>query len=167
MARRFRPRQVFKFWLFKDKPEEYRLVEFINYCKANRKFASVVRDGIRLMWSLGEGDTSVLFELFPGLHAQLQPVQATPTPPDTGNLERQIADLKRLILEQGAISAPPPDYPQMKSLSAGVGSTLGVGKKMALPVFNDDDDGDTIVLNKSSKKSNGEMLLGKILGLGL
>jgi hypothetical protein len=160
MAGRYRPRQVFKFWLFKDKPEEYRLVEFIEYCKAKRSFARVIRDGIRLMWSLGEGDTSVLFELFPGLHAQLQPIQPAPTPPDTGHLERQIADLKRLILEQGAISAPPKDYPQMKS-----GGTLGIGKKMALPVFDDEDEGATLILSKSSTGNNGSNLLGGILAL--
>lgn len=149
MAGRYRPRQVFKFWIFKDKPEEYRLVEFINYCKSKRIFARVVRDGIRLMWSLGEGDTSVLFELFPGLRAQLTPVQPTPPPPDTGHLERQIADLKRLILEQGAISAPPKDYPQLKSS----GTLVGL-KKMALPII--DDEEDTIVLTKATGMSNSE-----------
>ncbi len=161
MASRYRPRQVFKFWLFLDKPEESRLIEFINYCKAKRSFARVVRDGIRLMWSLGEGDTTVLFELFPGLHAHLQPVQPAPTPPDTGNIERQIADLKRLILEQGVINPPPKDYPQMKS-----NNTLGIGKKMTLPMFDDDSEGETLVLSKSTAASvNGSNLLSGMMGL--
>lgn len=162
MAGRYRPRQVFKFWLFKDKPEEYRLVEFIEYCKAKRSFARVIRDGIRLMWSLGEGDTTVLFELFPGLHAHLQPVQTAPTPPDTSHLERQIADLKRLIMEQGTISAPPKDYPQMKS-----GGTLGVGKKMALPIIDDDDDASTIVLTKATGGNSTQNFLASFAKLGL
>lgn len=159
MAGRYRPRQVFKFWLFLDKDEESRLVEFINYCKTKRSFARVVRDGIRLMWSLGEGDTTVLFELFPGLHAHLQPVQTAPTPPDTSHLERQIADLKRLIMEQGAISAPPKDYPQMKS-------TIGVGKKIALPIF-DDDDLDTVVITKATGATNGENMMASFAKMGL
>ena len=87
-------------------------MEFIEYCKQTRKWARVVRDGIRLMWSLGEGDTSILYELFPWTRPQashLQPV------PDTENLERQIADLKRIMLEQGGIKTPTSNYPLLKS----------------------------------------------------
>jgi hypothetical protein len=111
MARKYRPRNEFKFWLFLDKPEELRLVEFIKYCKQTRKWARIVRDGIRLMWSLGEGDTSVLYELFPWTRPQatlLAPV------PDTENLERQIADLKRIMLEQGGIKTTTSNYPLLK-----------------------------------------------------
>lgn len=117
MAGRYRPRREFKFWLFTDMPEQARLMEFIEYCKAKRAFARVVRDGIRLMWSLGEGDTTVLFELFPGLSAKLMPIQTAPKP-DNSSLERQIADLKMIILQQGFIQAPPKDYPQSKSAHA-------------------------------------------------
>ncbi len=123
MARRYRPRQVFKFWLFLDKPEESRLIEFIEYSKAKRSFARIIRDGIRLMWSLSEGDTTVLFELFPGLRAQLTPIQPAPVK-DNRDLERQIEELKKLILEQGSISAPPRDYPQLKGGHSGIAPTV-------------------------------------------
>ncbi len=160
MTSRYRPRKELKFWLFLDKPEESRLVEFINYCKSKRSFARVVRDGIRLMWSLGEGDTSVLFELFPGLRAQLLPVDAIPPPPDTDKLERQIADLRKIILEQGSFPPPPKDYPQMKSGK--------LQKSVALPLFDDEEEdfGVGMKLTKSANSPlNGGNLLGGILGM--
>lgn len=154
MAGRYRPRREFKFWLFMDKQEESRLVDFIEYCKKTRSFSRVVRNGIRLMWSLGEGDTSVLFELFPGLRTQLVPV----VKPDTDNLERQILDLKKLILEQnanGGRALPAADKPSK------------LQKSIVMPLFDDDDDNDTVVINKaSSSKLNGGNLLSGIFGLG-
>lgn len=159
MAGRYRPRREFKFWLFMDKHEESRLVEFIDYCKRKRSFARVVRDGIRLIWSLGEGNTDVLFELFPGLSAKLIPVDALPPPPDTDRLERELADIKKLIIEQGVIPPPPKEYPQMKSTN-----TIGGDKKILLPVFDDEDD-DTLVLNKAAGSLYGGNLLSGILGL--
>lgn len=142
MAQRYRPRKEFKFWLFYDLADEVRLMEYIAYLKKSRKFASYVRNGLRLMWSLGEGDTSVLFELFPGLKAQLQ----TP-PPDDDKLQRKIEDLHRLILEQGrgiTIEAPLVAAPALKPLA-------GLKPVAALPApVEDDDDQDTVVLTKST-----------------
>ncbi|MEO8611417.1 MAG: hypothetical protein ABI690_26200 [Chloroflexota bacterium] len=89
-------------------------MEFIEYCKQTRKWARVVRDGVRLIWSLGEGDPSVLYELFPWTRPQtalLSPM------PDTENLERQIADLKQIMLQQGTGKTPQASYPMLKSSS--------------------------------------------------
>ena len=115
MARRYRPRKEFKFWLYHDLDEDKRLMEFIRFCKTTQQFACMVRNGLRLMWSLGEGNTAVLYELFPWIQTQNTP---TKTVPDTENLERQIADLKRFMLEQGNISAPSANYSMLKSSSA-------------------------------------------------
>src|SRR5690349_10416459 len=73
MPRKYRPRKEFKFWLYHDRDDDSRLMEFIQYCKSTRQFAKVVREGIRLIWSLREGNTSVLFELFPHLERQFNP----------------------------------------------------------------------------------------------
>lgn len=121
MAGRYRPRREFKFWLYLDKPEESRLLEFIEYCKQTRKWARVVRDGIRLMWSLTEGDTTVLYELFPWTRPQaslLAPV------PDTEKLERQIADLKQIMLQQGTIKTPHANYPMLPASGAPPAPTI-------------------------------------------
>lgn len=48
-------------------------MEFIKYCKSTKQFARVVRDGIRLIWSLREGNMAILFELFPHLQRQFKP----------------------------------------------------------------------------------------------
>jgi hypothetical protein len=114
MARRYRPRKEFKFWLYHDLDEDKRLMEFIRFCKSTQQFACMVRNGLRLMWSLGEGNTTILYELFPWLQTQ----NALKSPaPDTENLERQIADLKRIVLEQGGIKSSISNYPLMKPMT--------------------------------------------------
>ena len=114
MARRYRPRKEFKFWLYHDLAEDKRLMEFIRFCKDTQQFARMVRNGLRLMWSLGEGETFVLYELFPWTRPQ---AALLPPAPDTEKLEQQIADLKRIILEQGNISTSSASYPMLKSSS--------------------------------------------------
>ncbi|MEO8609531.1 MAG: hypothetical protein ABI690_16690 [Chloroflexota bacterium] len=112
---RYRPRKEIKMWLYRDKADESRLIDFVQYCKQTRQLARVLRNGIRLMWSLGEGNTEILYELFPWLQTQAALI---PPAPDTENLERQIADLKQIILQQGSISVPSAGYPLMKQIGA-------------------------------------------------
>jgi hypothetical protein len=73
MARRYRPRKEFKFQLYRDVEAEEKLIEYIDYLRKTRQFVTAVRNGLRLMWTLGQGDLSVLFELFPTLRAQFAP----------------------------------------------------------------------------------------------
>jgi hypothetical protein len=63
MRNRFRLR--FHFWLDMNKPEEAALAETIGELKSCRSFAQAVRQGIRLVVSLAQGDISVLELLFP------------------------------------------------------------------------------------------------------
>ena len=63
MRTRFRLR--FHFWLDMNKPEEAALAETIGELKSCRSFAQAVRQGIRLVVSLAQGDVSVLEALFP------------------------------------------------------------------------------------------------------
>jgi hypothetical protein len=121
MARRYRPRKEFKFWLYHDLDEDKRLMEFIRFCKTTQQFACMVRNGLRIMWSLGEGNTAVLYELFPWIQTQST---LTTSAPDTENLERQIADLKRIMLEQGTAKTPHTTYPMLQSSIAAPAVTL-------------------------------------------
>lgn len=175
---RYRPRKEVKMWLYTDKPDEEKLVGYVTYLKQTRKLAQAVRNGLRLLWSLGEGDTTVLFELFPHLEAQLASHFAPPTPPDSGDMQRQIEAAVAAGVEKAMHNLPAlpagrmvaePAYKEIGgsiSASAGIGSTLGVGKKMALPVFDDDDDLPTIAITQSANpKNNGGNLLGGILAL--
>lgn len=157
MAGRYRPRKEYKFWLFHDMPEHQRLMDFIQYCKSTRQFAKVVRDGIRLIWSLREGNTSVLFELFPHLERQFNP-----------DSEELIAEFREMLLQHRNVPVAQQFQPETEihPIGQGTGKLLST-KKLDLPLLDDDDDGETIVISKSNKLiSTGGNLLGGILGLG-
>lgn len=132
--RRFRPRKQMKFWCYTDLKTDAWLIEIITYWKAKKQFADMVKNGLRLMWSLGQGHLDVLFELFPQIESQLAAKYTPPPTPDNTNLERQIADLKSIILAQGGIGAPPPNYPSMKPALA----PPTVQAKAAAPASADD-----------------------------
>lgn len=178
MMSRYRPRKEVKMWLYTDKPDEEKLVGYVTYLKQTRKLAQAIRNGLRLLWSLGEGDTTVLFELFPHLEAQLASHFVPPTPPDSGDMQRQIEAAVRAGIEKAMQNLPAlpagrmvaePAYKEVGgsiSASAGIGSTLGTGKLMALPTFDDDDDMPTLVLSKSTKAtSNGANLMSSMFSL--
>jgi hypothetical protein len=61
--KRFREQQ--QFWLDLNKPEEAALSQTIVQLKADREFASTVRQGIVLIVALRGGDLSLLDEMFP------------------------------------------------------------------------------------------------------
>lgn len=121
LNRPFIPRREFKFWLRTDREGEARLIDFIDYLRKTRQFSTFVKRGLRLLWTLGEGDCSYLFELFPHLAERLNPA---PTPPDSGDLREIVrsemqAGLREIMLElPAAIPAPPNNYPAMKGSSA-------------------------------------------------
>lgn len=132
MARRYRPRKLFKFWLYRDLTEDTRLMDYIAYLHKTRQFATTVRNGLRLMWTLGEGDLSVLFELFPGLQSKLAP-----------HNDELIEQFRQMLQSQPALSAglKPMDVPQI-----------------AMPIFDDDDEQGTVIIrhdaDSASKTSN-------------
>jgi hypothetical protein len=134
MARRYRPRKEFKFWLYHDLTEDQRLMEYIAYLRKTRQFAKTLRNGLRLMWSLGEGDLSVLFELFPSLRSQFAP-----------NTDALIEEFRQMLLQR------PAALPEIPTLA----STSGGPKKLpappiAMPTF---DDEDTIVIRRDPNAS--------------
>jgi hypothetical protein len=155
MPRKYRPRKEFKFWLYHDRDEDSRLMDFIQYCKSTRQFARVVRDGIRLIWSLREGNTSVLFELFPHLERQFNP--------DAEDLIAQFRDMLLQHRNQPAL--------QPVQIENGHGQVEQGGRKLLsavkidLPLLDEDDDRDTLVLTKKSGMVTGGNLLTGILKL--
>lgn len=135
--RRFRPRKEFKFWLYHDIAEDVKLMEYIAYLYASRQFARTIRNGLRLMWTLGQGDLSVLFELFPGIKSSLN-----------SQYREDIDELKRLIKENCNSSAQPIlDRPAIKTL---------------LPVaVSEDEDNNMLILNRvTSTDSTHNFLAG-------
>jgi hypothetical protein len=153
MPRKYRPRKEFKFWLYHDREEDSRLMEFIQYCKSTRQFARVVRDGIRLIWSLREGNTRILFELFPHMERQFNP-----------DAEDLIAQFREMLLQNRNVPVQQPVSIESGPAEQG-GRKLLSGAKIDLPLLEDDDDGDTIVLSKKTGVLNGSTLIAGVLGL--
>lgn len=58
-------------WFDLDKAEEAALIEELALRKQHYQYTASIRDGLRLLFSLQEGCTDVLFELFPELEARL------------------------------------------------------------------------------------------------
>jgi hypothetical protein len=132
MTRRYRPRKEFKFWLYRDLAEDTRLMDYIAYLRKTRQFAKVLRNGLRLMWTLGEGDLSVLFELFPSLRSQFMPKG-----------DDLIEQFRQMLLQhQPAI----PEIPTIAPPAAGNVKSLPV-PKIAMPTF---DDEDTMVIRRDT-----------------
>lgn len=92
------------FWLDDQKADEFKIGKTVLELKKKRQFARVVKDGIRLITSLRAGQTDVLFELFPHLEGQL--VSNTPTPPDSGDLEKMVTRAATIAAQQVVMHMP-------------------------------------------------------------
>lgn len=130
---RFRLR--FTFWLDLLKPEEEQLADQIELLKNDRSFVGTIRDGIRLISDLRAGRLDVLFELFPWVRAEFfEYIQSLQPPKNSteSELERQLARLEVLLLQQGNVPVSPAAKP--------LGSTGP--KSLAVPQFSIPDDDD-------------------------
>ena len=96
-------RLQFKFWLDVNKPDEYALAEIIADLKENKTFSKVIRDGIRLIWSLGQGNLDVLLALFPWVEDAFYECFKEREPASDATLQQQLARLETLLLQQGNV----------------------------------------------------------------
>lgn len=67
-SKRFRLR--FTFWLDVNKKDEAEIADKVEDLKRDRLFAQTIRDGIKLIMSLREGNLEILFDLFPWVRAE-------------------------------------------------------------------------------------------------
>lgn len=149
-------RKQIRFWLDLERDSEYRIAEIIETLKHQRQFSSAIRDGLRLLWDLKQGNVTVLLALFPWIKDALQTDK--PAPPDTsgGDLKRDIDQIKQLILSQskpdGLVNAP-----------------AGAPKAMQVPAFRtptfDDLGSDDLVLKKDTSTDSGKNFLQSMLAL--
>ena len=151
MARRYRPRKEFKFWLYHDLADDLRLMEYIAYLYKTRQFAATVRNGLRLMWTLREGNLAVLFELFPTLRNQLSQ--------DNSAL---IQEFRRILASQTHDSNGMP-HPEQNPALPGPRSSPGL--RPLLPLIETDDDQDTLILSRSASTDASKNFLAGLTGL--
>lgn len=142
-----RYRLRFIFWLDMLKPEEEELADQIELLKNERSFVRTIRDGIRLVISLRQGRTDVLFELFPWVRNELV---HSPISRSESALQRQLERLETLILQQGAI---PVDSPKALPVP-----------QFATPDF-DDDDLDTVIIEKDTSTNSAMNFINSMLNL--
>ena len=130
-------RLQYKFWLDLNKPEEHNLAEAIEDLKEQRAFIRAVRDGIRLVVDLWNGNLDVLLELFPGVEEAFYERFQQQQPASDASLQEQLARLESLLLQQGnapvAMSNSGPKPLKVPEIS---------GPKL-------DDDSDLIVMKKA------------------
>jgi hypothetical protein len=142
-----RYREKFLFWLNLVDNNEFLIAEQISELKKQRRFASTIRDGIRLICDLRAGRLETLFELFPWVKVEfLAGIQPQETAGERAIRER-LAHIEQQLLQQGNIPIQLP-APAPKALSGGP-------KQMAVPTFSapasdDDEDFNTVVLKKDT-----------------
>ena len=146
-SERFRLR--FIFWLDMNKPDQQALAEEIETLKEKRSFAKTVRDGIRLVMSLRQRRTDVLFELFPFLKTELS--HAEPKfDTHNGQVQQQLHRIENLLLNTTADKTAP--QPGLRPVGQGGIKQLDV-PNIAAPVF-DDDDSDLLIVQKAQSSGN-------------
>jgi hypothetical protein len=94
-------RLQYKFWLDVNKADEYELAETIGELKENKTYSRVVRDGIRLVVDLCQGNLDVLLALFPWVEDAFYERFTAQQPASDHVLQEQLAKLERLLMAQG------------------------------------------------------------------
>lgn len=146
-------RLMYRFWLDMGKTNEEAIADQIELLKNERSFTQTIRDGIRLIVDLRQGNTDVLFELFPLIREKLQ-TTASGSNGGNGVTKRDIERLEGLILQHGtppntAIMQPAGVKPLGGVKSLGGVKPLGAGK---LPPI--EEDGFTLTAKKASHKGS-------------
>ena len=146
-ARNHVPRQTRKFQLRLNHPIDSHVGQILDYAKSQRGEVTMIRDGVRLLWALKNDDLNVLFELFPHLQRQFKP-----------DAETLIEQFRQMLMQQVAAPVQPqPPAPLPSAIEQGGKKSL-TAVKVALPLLDDDDDGDTIVITKASDSNSKEAM---------
>jgi hypothetical protein len=110
---------------------------------------------------LREGRVDTLLKLYPWI---VDLVRQSAPPPNTHELERQIADLTNLIIQQSGSSTSPVDQLHMKPLGV-IQQIVGTKRKLELPQLDEDDSGITLTVKRSTNSDASVNLFNALLGL--
>lgn len=142
------------------------LKEHMDALKGQKQLTAKIKTAMALLMSLEQGDTSMLDAMFPQLRGETK--QSPPQP--NGDLQRMISETVQASVKEAMQDFPALPAgrlvaePAYKEPGQGIGK-LGAGRTMTLPVF-DDDDQDTMVLNKAAGgMSNGANLIAGMLAM--
>jgi len=140
-------RLMYRFWLDVNRHDEEAIADTIEVLKNDRTFTSVIRDGIRLVTSLRNGDLSVLLELFPDVKEKLTHKNTT----------RQLSAIELLINEMRREAQQPKQI---------IGTIQPLIKPVAPPPIDDDDDLDIVIeKDENSGKNVSNNFLNSIMNL--
>ena len=143
-------RLQYKFWLDVNKADEHQLAEIIEDLKQGRVFTQALRDGIRLIVDLLNGNLDVLLALFPWIEDAFYQRFLEQQPAQDFTIQEQLARLERLLIEQGNTPISTLAEP-VAATSSGRPKPMVV-PQIASPAF-DDNDGVELVIKKA--KSDG------------
>jgi hypothetical protein len=152
----------FSFWLDITRDTEFSVAEQIQYLKHQRSFTKTVRDGIRLVCDLRAGRLNVLLELFPWVKAEL--LQPVPSVHDSkaSELQCQLERLEKLLIEQRRLPTDGHHLPRPVPTSGP--RALNV-PKFDLPRLEDNEDGETLVIQRDTSTDSALNFLNSMMAL--
>lgn len=155
-----RARVTFKFQLDLARDNVEFFTQLQRWLVAKRSWKRYAMDGLRLIYDLKCGSTAVLLELFPNIREMLAIGQG-----GDDDLKKELAEVKRLILEQQAHGIPPSQtgYTMTSTQPPAQPVKFG-GVSLALPSFDDDDDMPTLALAKNTSVDSGLNFLQQLSG---
>lgn len=154
-TRKYVPRNTIQFQMNLRNEVDLEVLKIHEWAASNGKAVQMFRDGFRLMNALQQGDTALLFSLFPDLDGTLKPH-------DENLIETFRAMLKSEIKLLPATVATAP-------AQAGGLKPLGGAHQIAMPDFSQDEDDDadniTIVHNPKANEQNMLNFLKSVQGI--
>jgi hypothetical protein len=135
MMAAIRKMERFLFWMNLNNDEDRTVAEMIHSLKKERSFARTIRQGIRLIVSLRQRDTSVLFELFPWLKDELSIGELPANQRRDDSLRIQLKRLEELIVQQGGMATERGSTVRLEAVGTGNPKPLrGTEKVSSVPV---------------------------------
>lgn len=156
-----------RFWLDGTKPQEDAFSVRLDKLKENREFAPFMRDAIRLLFSLQDGDLSVFAEMFPDAVEVLHQEGAVKERERVqSQQDARLSELKGMITAMNALKesisvASRPELAASNTHNSGNARPLGGAKplgglrKLTAPVYDEDDD--DLVTVKKAKSTNSTL----------
>ena len=150
-----RYREKFMFWLNLIDDQEFAIAELISELKRERRFASTIRDGIRLICDLRQGKVDVLFELFPWIKTRLLAEAHSLETAGERALREQLERIEQQLLQQGNVPVQLPSQAESGPKAMAV-------PQFEKPVYNDEDD---LVIKKDTSATSAQNFINAMLTL--